>query len=223
MGRPVKELSITEEEREVLQTWARRPKSTQRVAQRARIVLGCADGAANKEVAEELGVSEATVSKWRERFRLSRLEGLADEPRPGAPRTITDDQVEAVITTTLESKPTDATHWSTRSMAAKVGLSQSALSRIWRAFGLQPHHTRHSSSPPIHSSCRRCATSWGCTWTRLGTQWCSAWTRRDSARPWNAPSRYCPCLQGTPSGARTTTSDTGPPRSSPPSTFAPGT
>lgn len=141
MGRPVKELSISEEERRVLQTWARRPKSTQRLAQRARIVLCCADGAANKDVSVEVGVSQATVSKWRERFRVSRLEGLADEPRPGAPRTITDDEVETVITATLESKPADATHWSTRSMASKVGLSQSAVSRIWRAFGLQPHRT----------------------------------------------------------------------------------
>src|SRR3954453_5623139 len=133
------ELVLSEEEAETLKQWARRPKTAQALALRSRIVLRCARGGSNLEVAEELGVQRATVAKWRSRFLADRLEGLLDEPRPGRPRTITDDQVEAVIVKTLESAPKNATHWSTRSMAAESGLTQSAVSRIWRAFGLQPH------------------------------------------------------------------------------------
>ena len=108
---------------------------------RCRIVLAAAEGATNNEVAERLGVHPATVSKWRRRFVERRLEGLSDEPRPGAPRSITDEQLEQVIVKTLEETPIDATHWSTRSMAKATGMSQSAISRIWRAFGLKPHLT----------------------------------------------------------------------------------
>ena len=106
------------------------------MALRCRIVLACADGLNNQQVAAKLSVNQATVSKWRARFIERRLEGLHDEPRPGAPRTITDDDVEAVIVKTLEETPRDATHWSTRSMADATGMTQSAISRIWRAFGL---------------------------------------------------------------------------------------
>jgi transposase len=102
-------------------------------------VLACAEGGANVQVADRLGGSRSTVTKWRARFVEHRLEGLLDEPRPGRPRTITDDQVERVIVTTLESAPANATHWSTRSMAQASGMSQTAISRIWRAFGLKPH------------------------------------------------------------------------------------
>ena len=119
--------------------WARRPTSSQQLALRSRIVLACADGHTNTAVAEQLGINKVTVGKWRARFVRHRLEGLTDEPRPGAPRTVTDDAVERVIVKTLESKPVDATHWSTRSMAAATGMSQTAISRIWRAFGLKPH------------------------------------------------------------------------------------
>lgn len=118
---------------------ARRPKTSQAMAMRARIVLGCSEGLNNGEVAKRLRITGATVCKWRERFRVNRLEGLLDEPRPGAPRSITDAQVEEVITKTLESMPANSTHWSTRLMARKAGLSQSAIVRIWRALGLQPH------------------------------------------------------------------------------------
>uniref|UniRef100_UPI0007861FC6 IS630 family transposase n=1 Tax=Herbidospora sakaeratensis TaxID=564415 RepID=UPI0007861FC6 len=132
---------LTDDEREQLLAWSRRPSSAQAIALRSRVVLACADasGATNGSIAEGLGISRATVTKWRNRFAADRLEGLMDEPRPGRPRTITDAEVEKVITTTLESAPKDATHWSTRSLAAQVGLSQTAVSRIWRAFGLQPH------------------------------------------------------------------------------------
>jgi transposase len=138
-GRPVAELVLTEQERETLQRWARRLKSSQALAQRCRIVLGCAAGKSNKEVATEVGVWSQTVCKWRQRFVESRLEGLADEPRPGAPRTITDEQIEEVIVATLERQPSDATHWSRASMATEAGLSKSTVGRIWKAFGLKPH------------------------------------------------------------------------------------
>ena len=132
---------LTGDEREQLQAWSRRPSSAQALAMRSRVVLACADAvsASNGQIAEDLGVSRHTVTKWRNRFAVDRLEGLLDEPRPGRPRTIADADVERVITTTLETTPKDATHWSTRAMAAEVGLSQTAVSRIWRAFGLQPH------------------------------------------------------------------------------------
>jgi transposase len=138
-GRPSAELILTDEERETLTRWARRPTSAQRLALRSRIVLACAAGASNTEVAAQLGIARPTVGKWRSRFVADRLDGLIDEPRPGAPRTITDEQVERVITDTLESTPRDATHWSRASMAAHSGLSSSTIGRIWKAFRLQPH------------------------------------------------------------------------------------
>ena len=143
VGRPTKPLNVTPEEREKLSLLTRRPKTSQALAMRARIVLGCSDGLSNGEVAKRLRVTGATVCKWRERFRVNRLEGLLDEPRAGAPRSITDAQVEEVITKTLESMPANSTHWSTRLMAEKMGLSQTAIVRIWRAFGLQPHRVEN--------------------------------------------------------------------------------
>jgi transposase len=140
-GRPKATLVVTDAERETLEQWARRPKTGQALAQRARIVLACATGAPNTAVAQRIGVTMQTVGKWRARFVGRRLDGLLDEPRPGAPRRITDAQIEAVVTKTLETTPRDATHWSTRAMAAKSGLSQTTVSRIWRAFALQPHRT----------------------------------------------------------------------------------
>ena len=138
-GRPTDELVLSDEERETLERWARRPKSAQALALRCRIVLECAKGATNLEVAGRLGVTRATVGKWRQRFVERRLDGLHDEPRPGAPRTVSDDDVERLIVTTLEETPGDATHWSTRSMSTATGMSASTVGRIWRAFGLKPH------------------------------------------------------------------------------------
>jgi transposase len=139
-GRPKAELVLSDMERQTLVGWSRRAKTAQALALRSRIVLACADGGSNKEVAAALRVVPATVGKWRARFITGRLEGLSDEPRPGAARTITDEQVEAVIVKTLEEAPAGGdTHWSTRSMAQAQGMSQTAISRIWRAFGLKPH------------------------------------------------------------------------------------
>jgi transposase len=132
-------VELSEHERAQLEAWTRRRSSAQALAQRSRIVLLAAEGLKNTEIAERLGINRAMAAKWRSRFAAHRLDGLTDEPRPGRPRTITDEQVDAVITKTLETTPKDATHWSTRSMAKEVGLTQTAVSRIWRAFGLQPH------------------------------------------------------------------------------------
>ena len=142
-GRPTQPLNVTPEEKEKLMLLVRRPKSSQAMAMRARIVLGCDDGCSNRAVAKKLGITDATVCKWRERFRMNRLEGLLDEPRPGAPRSITDARIEDVVTRTLETMPDNSTHWSTRLMAEKTGLSQTAIVRIWRAFGLQPHRVEN--------------------------------------------------------------------------------
>jgi transposase len=133
------QIVLSADEREQLESWTRRRTSAQALALRSRIVLAAADGVTNSEIAKRLGVSRPTVTKWRTRFATERLDGLVDEPRPGRPRTVTDEHVDEVIVKTLESTPKDATHWSTRSMAAEVGLTQSAVHRIWRAFGLQPH------------------------------------------------------------------------------------
>ena len=138
-GRPKAKLILNDTEREQLMSWARRRKTSQALALRSRIVLECAKGTENKVVARCLAITPQTVSKWRTRFVSMRLDGLVDAPRPGTPRTIEDTEVDALITRTLESTPKDATHWSTRSMAKEMGMSQSAVSRIWRAFGLQPH------------------------------------------------------------------------------------
>jgi transposase len=139
VGRPKIELVVTEEERSALEGIARRPTATQAMALRARIVLACSSGMSNTAVASELGIAGATVGKWRSRFIRRGLDGLTDEPRPGAPRSIGDEQVEQVITATLEEMPKGATHWSTRSMAKRSGMTQTAVARIWRAFGLKPH------------------------------------------------------------------------------------
>jgi transposase len=152
MGRPTKPLEITPEEKEKFTLLARRPKSAPAMALRARIVLGCEEGMSNRAVAGRLRITGATVGKWRERFRVDRLEGLLDEPRPGTPRQITDAQVEEVVTKTLETMPLHRTHWSTRSMAEQTGLSQTAIVRIWSAFGLQPHRVENftlSKDPPF--------------------------------------------------------------------------
>ena len=140
-GRPIALLALDGAERETLEQWTRRPKTAQELALRARIVLACADGRSNTGMAAELRVCVDTVGKWRSRFLEQRLDGLLDQPRSGRPRMIDDADVERVIALTLEATPKDATHWSTRSMARRSGLSHNTVSRIWRVFALQPHRT----------------------------------------------------------------------------------
>lgn len=138
-GRRLEKLVLTEGERTEVGLLAARPKTAQALAMRARIVLTCAEGVENQEVAQRMGVHPMTVGKWRRRFLSHRVEGLRDEARPGAPRTVDDVRIEAVVTRTLESQPQGSTHWSSRGMARDSGLSVSTVQRIWRAFGLKPH------------------------------------------------------------------------------------
>src|SRR5579859_4531031 len=139
-GRPPKTvLEVSAPDRDQLLRWSKRPKSSHSLAQRASIVLRCADGHPSSKVAQDLRITNATVWKWRKRFVERGLAGLLDEPRSGAPRSISDEKVEEVVTTTLETMPKDATHWSTRSLAARTGISNASVSRIWHAFALQPH------------------------------------------------------------------------------------
>jgi transposase len=138
-GRPKQPLTVTSEERQRLESLAHRTRSKALLARRARVVLGCAEGLDNKAVAKKLRCSLGMVGKWRSRFLEARLQGLYDEPRPGAPRKVSDDQVEKVVIQTRESTPRGQTHWSTRGLAKASGLSRMTISRIWHAFGLQPH------------------------------------------------------------------------------------
>ena len=198
MSRPgpkIPPLSVTDAQRAVLEGWVRRRSTAQALAQRSRIVLECAEGYSIMEVSRRLQVSPDTVRTWRRRFLERGLEGLSDEPRPGVPRKITDVDVERVIVKTLEEKPKNATHWSTRSMAAATGMSQSAISRIWRAFALAPHRTQTFKLSRTRCSSTRSVTSWGCISTRRRRPWCCVWTRSRRSRPWTGPSRcyrWCP-------------------------------
>src|SRR3954468_10596648 len=166
-------IELTAEERAQLEAWERRRTSAQALALRSRIVLAAAEGPNNTEIARELGIAVSSVRKWRNRFAEHRLDGLTDEPRPGQPRKITDAKVEEVIVKTLETTPKDATHWSTRSMAAEVGLNQTAVHRIWKAFGCSRTGLRRGGSPRTRSSSRRSATSSGCISTRPSARSCS--------------------------------------------------
>jgi transposase len=162
-GRPKQPLIVESADREKLILLARRPKTAQRAAIRSKIVLRAAEGLSNQEIARQLGITGSTVGKWRERYRLHGMKGLADDSRPGTPRRITDAKVEEAVTRTLEGMPAAATQWSTRSLAKDVGLSQSAVVRIWRSFGLQPHRSetfKLSTDPWLW---KRCGTSWVCT------------------------------------------------------------
>src|SRR5438034_5169135 len=134
-----KPIVLTDDERRTCEQWTRRPTTAQRLALRSRMVLACAEGFTNRAVAKRLRVSSNSVCKWRERFRVRRLPGLMDEPRPGAPRKATDDRIVDVITRTLEGPPAQATQWTTRSLAGVAGLSKVTISRIWQTFGLQSH------------------------------------------------------------------------------------
>src|SRR5216683_2770335 len=162
-GRPLPPLELSAAEQHELRRLERRRNSAQALALRARIVLACAEGRSNTEVARICRVTRPTVGKWRQRYVEQRIDGLLDEPRPGHARTVSDEDVERVLVMTLESQPQHATHWSTRSMAEASGLSQSTVSRIWRAFHLQPHRTESFKLRPTPCSSRRCGTSSGST------------------------------------------------------------
>ena len=207
---------MTETERQTLVRWARRPKSPQSIAQRSRIVLACGDGLTNNVVADKVGCNQATVGKWRKRFIERGLDGLLDDPRPGAPRTITDDDVEAVIVRTLEDKPADATHWSTRDLAKHVGMSPSSVGRIWRAFGLKPWLTdtfKLSEDPQFVDKVRDVVGLY-LNPPEQGRRCCAS-TRRPASKPSTGPSRSCRCGPARSSGEPTTTSATGSPICSP--------
>jgi transposase len=141
LGRPKVALILTDDERVRLDSLAHRSRTAPPLARRARIILACAEGHDNKAVAKRLRMSQTTVCKWRARFVRERLDGLYDEPRPGAPRQISDEQIEQVIVRTLEETPRGQTHWSSRGMAKASGLGRTTVQHIWRAFGLQPHRT----------------------------------------------------------------------------------
>ena len=220
-GRPIAPLSLTVEEREMLERWARRPKSAQALAQRSRMVLECAAGNSNTAVAHQLGVTHQTVGKWRQRFVARRLDGLLDEPRPGAPRQVSDAQIERVVRLTLESLPADATHWSTRALARRSGVSQTMVSRIWRAFALQPHRVegfKLSKDPLFIEKVRDIV---GLYLIRRTGHWCCAWMRKRRFRRSTAVSRCCRCAPAKPSGALRITCAMAPPTCSPRSTPAP--
>jgi transposase len=210
-GPKLPELALTDDERATLQRWARRAKSSQALALRCRIVLACAEGVSNAEVVKRLGVSRPTVTKWRSRFVARRLEGLADEPRPGAARTITDEQVEQVLVATLETTPPDATHWSTRSLARQLGMSQSAISRIWRAFGLKPHlvDTFKLSTDPQFIDKVRDVVGLYLNPPQAAMVLCV--DEKTSVQALDRTAPILPLLPGTPSGPPTTTPDTAPP------------
>ncbi len=216
-------ITLTDDQRTKLANWARRPTSAQRLALRAKIVLAAVEGHTNAAIATNLRVTVPTVRKWRDRFSQRRLEGLADEPRPGTPRTITDEQVETAVTRTLESKPANATHWSPRTRARELGLSQTAIVGIWHAFGIKPHrHGSFRASPPTRSSSRRSGTLSDSTWPRRNGPSCCAWTRKARSRPSTAPNRFSRCCRAYPKRAATTPCGTAPPPCSRHSTLPPG-
>jgi len=203
-GRPVAVVTVPAEEHLELETWSRRPKTAQALALRSRIILLAAQGGSNKSIALKLSTTPHTVGKWRKRFASFGHEGLLDEPRPGTSRKLSGKQVESVLARTLESQPEAATHWSTRDMAKACGLSQSSVSRIWRAFSLAPHRSETFSFLAIRCSSRRCATSSVCILTLPTARWCYAWTRSRRYRLWTEPLPCCLCAQGRSNAARMT-------------------
>ena len=212
---------LSDEERAQLVAWSRRATSANALAVRSRIVLAAAEGSSTSAVARKLEVNVATARRWRARFIEQGLEGLLDEPRPGRPRTVTDEQVEAVITRTLETTPRDATHWSTRSLAAELGLSQSAVSRIWRAFGLQPHRQdswKLSKDPQFIDKVRDVVGLY-LDPPEAAVVLCVDEKSQIQALDRTAP--ILPMLPGTPARASTTTSAPAPPASTPPWTSPP--
>ena len=207
-GRPMAVLVLSEEERSYLERQARRRRVARSISDRCRMILRCADGLTNKVVAAEIGVHEHTVGKWRRRFLKERIEGLSDEPRPGRPRTLTDDQVAKVIERTLSATPADATHWSLRSMAKESGLSHTTIWRIWGAFGLQPHRSetfKLSSDPHFVDKVRDIV---GLYLSPPDRALVLCVDEKSQIRRSTVHSRSCRCCRACLSGARTITSAT---------------
>src|SRR4051794_17080494 len=205
-GRPIPPLVITEDQRATLESWTRRRKTAQALALRAKIILACAEGKPNGVVARQTRVRQQTVGKWRARFLSRGLDGLLDEPRPGTPRRLGDAEIEQVLTTTLESLPRDATHWSTRSLAQQSGWSRSTISRIWRAFGLQPHRseTFKLSKDPLFIDKVRDIVGLYLNPPDRALVLCVD----ERFRPWTAPNRYCLCAPAKPNAAAMITNAT---------------
>jgi transposase len=205
---------LTKDERDYLERLVRRRKVSRGEAQRAEIVLCAANGLNNRAISDAVGVARDTVRLWRERFAKHRLDGLDDEPRCGAPRKIGDDRIEQIITMTLETKPADATHWSTRGMAKASGVSTSSVQRIWRAFSLQPHRAetfKLSSDPQFVEKVRDIV---GLYLDPPDKALSSASMRKARSRLSIALSRCCRCVPGKWSGARMTTCAMAPQRCS---------
>ena len=198
IGRPMAALVLSDEERSYLERQVRRRRVACSLSDRCRMILRCADGLTNKAVAIELGVHEHTIGKCRRRFLKERIDGLSDEPRPGRPRTLTDDRVAEVIERTLETTPADATHWSIRSMARETGLSHTTIRRIWAAFSVQPHRseTFKLSGDPL--SWTRSATSSGSICRRRTARWCSVSMKKARSRRSTAHKPVLPMLPGMP-------------------------
>jgi transposase len=195
-GRPVSKINLSQEESEKLQLIARRPKSQQGLAQRAKIVLSCAQNKPNQTVAREMRVSVHTVGKWRRRFASEGMAGLVDAPRSGAPRQISDQKVEEVVTKTLETTPAARTHWSSWLMAKEAKISQHSVRRIWQAFGLKPHLVKSFklSTDPMFVEKVRDIT--GLYLNPPEKQLSFVWMKRVKPKPWNAHNRFCRWARG---------------------------
>ena len=210
-GRPLTRLLLVAGDRAQLVAWSKRPKTAQALAMRSRIVLLAADGLSNTAIASRLHTMQHTVGKWRRRYLESGLDGLVDEPRPGTSNKLSDQDVERVLALTLESAPADATHWSTRSMAKRAGLSRASIHRIWQAFPWRRIAPRRSSYRKIRCSSIRCAISSACTWLRRNAHWCYASMKRARYKLWTEPHHYCPCVPDRSNAARTIMPVTAPP------------
>jgi|SRR5262245_37593422 len=211
-GRPRATVTLTLDERQQLDALAHRSRSAPDLARRARIILACAEGRETTAVARRLHVSATTVCKWRARFLEERLDGLFDEPRPGAPRSISDEQIEQVVIRTLETTPRGATHWSVRDMAKASGISRSSVNRIWRAFGLQPHRSetfKLSNDPLLIDKIRDIVGLYMNPPDHAVVLWS---TRRPKFKRWTGRNRCCRCAPARWNGARTITNGTAPRR-----------
>ena len=215
MARPKAALVVTKVDRQVLDSMAHRARTAPQLARRARIVLACAAGLDNTTVAKKLRMSKPTVGRWRQRFIDKGGDGLLDEPRPGAPRTINDTQVEAVVTRTLETTPRGATHWSTRTLAKATGVSPMSVHRIWQAFGLQPHRTKSFKLSPDPLLIDKVRDIVGLYLNPPQPPRSSASTKSRRSRPWIARRRCSPCARAKLNGGPTTTNGTGRRRSLP--------